>query len=93
MIDVQKSNHHQQVTMEQHNSYRVLTKIPGLTPLIVAATLSRLAGRMFILTLVLFVLARFSSPALAGWLTFAAIVPACWLVRSQVFCLIASDRR
>jgi MFS family permease len=30
---------------------------------------------MFILTLVLFLLARFSSPALAGWLTFAAIVP------------------
>ncbi len=44
-------------------------------PLICAATLSRLAGRMFILTLVLFLLARFSSPALAGWLTFAAIVP------------------
>ncbi|HVZ08310.1 MFS transporter [Rhodopila sp.] len=61
--------------MEQQNSYRALVRIPGLTPLIVAATLSRLAGRMFILTLVLFVLAQFSSPALAGWLTFAAIVP------------------
>lgn len=61
--------------MEPHNSYRDLLKIPALFPLIIAATLSRLAGRMFILTLVLFVLARFSSPALAGWLTFAAIVP------------------
>lgn len=61
--------------MEQQNSYRALARIPGLTPLIVAATLSRLAGRMFILTLVLFVLARFPSPALVGWLTFAAIVP------------------
>lgn len=61
--------------MEQQNSYRDLLKIPGLSPLIVAATLSRLASRMFVLTLVLFVLARFSSPALAGWLTFAAIVP------------------
>lgn len=61
--------------MEQQNSYRSLLKIPGLFPLIVAATLSRLAGRTFILTLVVFVLARFSSPALAGWLTFAAMVP------------------
>nr|WP_275982810.1 MFS transporter [Ochrobactrum sp. BTU2] len=43
--------------------------------MIIAATLSRLAGRMFVLALVLFVLARFASPALAGWLTFAAIVP------------------
>jgi len=61
--------------MDKQNSYRNLLKIPGLLPLIFAATLSRLAGRMFILTLVLLVLARFSSPALAGWLTFAAIVP------------------
>ncbi|MDH1270471.1 MFS transporter [Rhizobium pusense] len=61
--------------MEEHKSYRDLLKIRGLTPLIVAATLSRLAGRMFVLTLVLFVLARFASPSLAGWLTFAAIVP------------------
>ncbi|CAM5409148.1 hypothetical protein MAUB1S_06954 [Mycolicibacterium aubagnense] len=61
--------------MESQNSYRTLMSIPGLPPLILAATLSRLAARMFGLTLVLFVLARFSSPALAGWLTFAAIAP------------------
>jgi len=61
--------------MEQQNSYRDLLKIPGLFPLILAATLSRLAGRMFFLTLVLLVLAQFSSPVLAGWLTFAAVVP------------------
>ncbi len=61
--------------MEPQNSYRALMTVPGLPPLILAATLSRLAARMFSLTLVLFVLARFSSPALAGWLTFAAIVP------------------
>ncbi|WP_260854870.1 hypothetical protein [Mesorhizobium amorphae] len=61
--------------MEAQNSYRALMSIPGLSPLILAATLSRLAARMFGLTLVLFVLARFSSPALAGWLTFAAIAP------------------
>ncbi len=40
-----------------------------------ATIMSRLAGRMFSLTLVLFALARFSSPMLAGWLTFAAIAP------------------
>ncbi|KVD10781.1 MFS transporter [Burkholderia ubonensis] len=61
--------------MSQQDSYRPLLNIPGLSPLLVAATCSRLAGRMFVLTLVLFVLARFSSPELAGWLTFAAIVP------------------
>ncbi|AOK17126.1 MFS transporter [Burkholderia cepacia] len=61
--------------MTRQDSYRSLLNIPGLSPLLVAATCSRLAGRMFVLTLVLFVLARFSSPELAGWLTFAAIVP------------------
>ncbi|WP_404294539.1 MFS transporter (plasmid) [Microvirga sp. RSM25] len=61
--------------MERQNSYRGLLKIPGLFRLILAASLSRLAGCMFALTLVLFVLAQFSSPALAGWLTFGAIVP------------------
>ena len=61
--------------MPPQSSYRDLMQVPGLPALIVAATLSRLAGRMFSLTLVLFVLARFSSPALAGWLTFAAIAP------------------
>ncbi|POH29835.1 hypothetical protein ATY30_14255 [Sinorhizobium americanum] len=61
--------------MEQQNSHRGLLKIPGLFTPIVAATLSCLASRMFVLTLFLFVLAQFSSPALAGWLTFAAIVP------------------
>lgn len=66
---------YRRANMDQMNSYRGLLKIPGLFPLIVAATLSRLASRMFVVTLVLFVLAQFSSPALAGWLTFAAIVP------------------
>ncbi|APO70356.1 major facilitator superfamily protein (plasmid) [Rhizobium gallicum] len=61
--------------MEQQNSSGGLLKIPSLLPLMLAATLSRLAGRMFVLTLVLCALAQFSSPSLAGWLTFAAIVP------------------
>lgn len=60
-----------------HNSkpYLHLLKIPGLLPLLVAATLSRLAARMFALTMVLLALARYSSPTLAGWLTFAAVTP------------------
>ncbi|KVN16787.1 MFS transporter [Burkholderia sp. MSMB1588] len=61
--------------MNRPDSYRSLLNIPGLPPLLVAAIFSRLAGRMFVLTLVLFVLARFSSPEWAGWLTFAAIAP------------------
>lgn len=61
--------------MEQQNSSGGLLKIPSLLPLLLAAALSRLAGRMFALTLVLSALAQFSSPFLAGWLTFAAIVP------------------
>ena len=79
--------------MEQQNSYRALLKIPSLSSLILAATLSRLAGRMFTLTLVLFVLTRFSSPALAGWLTFAAIVPGLVEAPSRVRCLTVWARQ
>jgi Major Facilitator Superfamily len=61
--------------VDQQTSYRALLRVRGLLALIVATALSRLAGRMFSLTLVLFVLARFSSPVLAGWLTFVAIAP------------------
>ena len=43
--------------------------------LLVAAGLARLASRMFVLVLVLYALARFSSPPLAGWLSFAAVAP------------------
>ncbi|CDZ41442.1 MFS transporter [Neorhizobium galegae bv. officinalis] len=61
--------------MERNYSYRRLLQVPRLLPLILAATLSRLAGCMFVLTLILFAMVRFSSPAMAGWLTFAAFVP------------------
>jgi hypothetical protein len=37
--------------------------------------LSRLAGRMFALTIVLYALTRAGSPVLAGWLAFAAVAP------------------
>lgn len=43
--------------------------------LFLAACLSRLAGRIFSLAIVLYVLERFGSPALAGWVAFASMAP------------------
>ncbi len=56
-------------------SYRKLLGISGLPALLAATCLSRLAGRMFTLAIVLYALARFHSPAVAGWLSFASIAP------------------
>jgi len=55
--------------------YRDLLRIPDLPSLLLATTLSRLASRMFSLAIVLYALERFASPALAGWLSFVAVVP------------------
>lgn len=43
--------------------------------LFLAACLSRLASRMFVLAIVLYVLDRFDSPVLAGWVAFASMMP------------------
>ncbi len=43
--------------------------------LVLATCLSRLASRMFALVIVLYVLQRFDSPVLAGWVVFAAMAP------------------
>lgn len=43
--------------------------------LALAACLSRLASRMFALVIVLYVLQRFDSPVLAGWVVFASMAP------------------
>lgn len=43
--------------------------------LFLAACLSRLASRMFMLAIVLYVLDRFDSPILAGWVAFASVAP------------------
>jgi MFS family permease len=56
-------------------TYRSLLSIPDIPALLGATTFSRLAGRMFSLAIVLYALERFHSPALAGWLSFAAVVP------------------
>ncbi|MFZ5677439.1 MAG: MFS transporter [Pseudomonadota bacterium] len=58
-----------------NSSYRALWRTPHLPALLASMALARLAARMFSLALVLFVLARYASPTLAGWAIFAAVVP------------------
>ncbi len=55
--------------------YRAVLALPGVAPLLVAATLARLAGRMFLVVLVLYALARFGDAEVAGWAGFAALIP------------------
>ncbi len=63
------------MTSGQPTAYRDLLRIDGLAALTAATAFSRLASRMFSLAIVLYVLERFASPALAGWLSFAAVAP------------------
>jgi hypothetical protein len=56
-------------------SYRQLLEVPDIRALLIATLLSRLAGRMFALAIVLYALTRLGSPVLAGWLAFAALAP------------------
>lgn len=56
-------------------SYGTVLALPGVAPLLFATTLARLATRMFLVAVVLYVLARFGSPVLAGWVGFAALIP------------------
>jgi len=55
--------------------YRQLLRLPDVRALLLAACLSRLAGRMLGLSIVLYVLDRHRSPVLAGWVTFALVAP------------------
>jgi predicted MFS family arabinose efflux permease len=61
--------------MTGSGSYREVLSVTGLPALLAAATLSRFAGRIFSLAIVLYGLHRFASPELAGWLSFAATAP------------------
>jgi hypothetical protein len=63
------------LTDAQVASYKRLLGTRDVRVLLLATLLSRLAGRMFTLAIVLYALARFGSPALAGWLAFAAMAP------------------
>ena len=56
-------------------SYRALFRIPRLGRVILSMQISRIAGSMTSVALVLFVLAEYDSPALAGVVTFASIFP------------------
>jgi MFS family permease len=56
-------------------SYRALLRQADIAELLLAAGLARLAGRMFLLAIVLYALDRFGSPLLAGWIGFAAMAP------------------
>jgi MFS family permease len=56
-------------------SYRQLLGTPDVRALLLATCLSRLAGRMFALAIVLYALMLARSPVLAGWLAFASVAP------------------
>ncbi|HEV7125866.1 MAG TPA: MFS transporter [Ktedonobacterales bacterium] len=56
-------------------SYRHLFGLPGFPRLAAATVLGRTGGQLWQIALILFVLQRFHSPALAGFTAFAAIVP------------------
>ncbi len=55
--------------------YCSLLRLPRIGALLAATSLARLAGRMCVLTLVLYALDRFHDPGFAGWLSFAAMAP------------------
>ena len=56
-------------------SYRALLRVPGLWRVISSMSLARIAQSMVGVAIVLFVLAEYHSPTLAGIVTFASIVP------------------
>jgi MFS family permease len=56
-------------------SYRALLRVPGLGRVVTSMTLARIAQSMVGVAIVLFVLAEYHSPSLAGIVTFASIFP------------------
>jgi len=56
-------------------SYRALLRVPGLGRVVTAMSLARIAQSMVGVAIVLFVLAEYHSPSLAGIVTFASIFP------------------
>jgi predicted MFS family arabinose efflux permease len=61
--------------LQSDAGYRALLARPSIARLLTATMLSRLGTRMFTLALVLFMLGRFHSPALAGWAMFFSVAP------------------
>jgi MFS family permease len=62
-------------TPEPETSYRALFRIPSMGRILLGMALSRIAGSMLGVALVLFTLDRFGSPGLAGLVTFAGTAP------------------
>jgi MFS family permease len=60
---------------EPETSYRALFRIPSMGRILLGMALSRIAGSMLGVALVLFTLDRFGSPGLAGLVTFAGTAP------------------
>jgi predicted MFS family arabinose efflux permease len=56
-------------------SYRQLLRQRAVRQVLLAACLSRLAGRMVTLAIILYALDRFQAPALVGWVAFASLAP------------------
>ncbi|GAC1656545.1 MAG: MFS transporter [Candidatus Dormibacteraceae bacterium] len=56
-------------------SYRALLQVPSFAEAVLAAQLGRIAGQMGSVAMVLFVLTRYHSPALAGLVAFLSIFP------------------
>ena len=54
-------------------SYRDVLRLPNIGPLLLATCCARIAGRMFMLAIVLYALERFGSPVLAGWVAFLTL--------------------
>jgi MFS family permease len=63
------------VAVESGLTYRDVLRLAAVSPLLGSALLSRLAGEIFTLAIVLHVLDRFGSPALVGWVVAAAFIP------------------
>ena len=56
-------------------SYRRVLRLPQVPQVLACACFSRLADRMFMLTIVLYALQRYGSPTFTGWVAFAAVFP------------------
>jgi MFS family permease len=61
--------------MSEKPSYRALLEVPSFPRAVAAAQLGRIAGQMGGIAMVLFVLTRYRSPALAGTVAFLSIFP------------------
>jgi MFS family permease len=75
---VRRSNHVELPQIGGKNgavTYREVLRLRSVAPLLGSALLSRMAGEIFTLAIMLHVLDRFDSPVVVGWVVAAAAVP------------------